>query len=417
MTPEDIGSLISLIGLLTQMGGAVLMLVLFSVLLRANPRRPYFALWTRGWTALVVALSGVAMLYVIPMLRLGDPAVAVQAAGVLYQSGKLIFIACLLGGTLNYLFGLDPRRFRRYALPSALGYALVTSLIPGLDLNHVMLLQSPVVVAAFGVCSVLLLRLPRSRASLGSTATGVVFGCITTLWVTYGVALAIVKLSSTLPVSRPLNFVLQYNSYFDLLAQMLLGFGMVVILLEDARREADDARAQLAVAHDHLRRVSLYDPLTGALNRRAFDEGVGLDAVGARFGTALVLDMDNMKTVNDAHGHAAGDELLRHTVETLRRCIRPLDRVYRLGGDEFLVLFPAARVEDVTPRIREALRTANDALDAGQRGRLSIEASMGTADFTGLEDLPAAVRRADAAMYEEKARNRAVRAPRPSALV
>jgi diguanylate cyclase (GGDEF)-like protein len=408
MTPEDIGALISTIGLLTQAGGAVLMLVLFSVLLRANQRRPYFAYWTRGWAALVTALTGVGILYLPPVLPTGDTAIIVRAAGVIYQVGKLLFIAYLVGGTLNYLLGLDPHRFRRVALPCALGFALVTSLIPELDLNHVMLMQAPVVVAAFGACSLLFLRLPRSRATLGSRAIGVVFGSIAGLWIVYGVALAAVKINGMTAVARPLNFVLQYNSYFDLLAQMLLGFGMVVVLLEDARREADDARAQLAVAHDHLRRVSLYDPLTGALNRRAYDEGVGLEAVGARFGTALVLDMDNLKAVNDTYGHAAGDDLLRRTVEMLRRSVRPLDRVYRLGGDEFLVLFPAARVEDVMPRIRAAIREANEGLDAGERDRLTIQASMGAADFGGLEDLPAAVHRADHAMYEEKARNRAV---------
>jgi diguanylate cyclase (GGDEF)-like protein len=407
MTPEDIGALISTIGLLTQAGGAVLMLALFALLLRANPRRPYFALWTRGWVALVAALAGVGMLYLVPALNVRDPAPVVRAAGVLYQVGKLLFVAFVAGGTFHYLLGLDTRRFRRYVLPAAVGFGLVTSLIPGVDLNHVMLMQAPVVVAAFGACCVLLLRLPRSRATLGSRATGVVFGCIAALWVVYAVALTMVKFFHGDAVDGPFDFMV-YNSYFDLLAQVLLGFGMVVMLLEDARRDADDARAQLAVAHDHLRRVSLYDALTGALNRRAYDEGVGLEAVGARFGTALVMDMDNLKSVNDTYGHAAGDDLLRRTVETLRKSVRPLDRVYRLGGDEFLVLFPAARVEDVMPRIRAALREANEALDAEQRERLAIEASMGAADFAGLEDLPAAVHRADQAMYEEKARNRAV---------
>jgi diguanylate cyclase (GGDEF)-like protein len=177
---------------------------------------------------------------------------------------------------------------------------------------------------------------------------------------------------------------------------------MVVVLLEDAKREADDARAQLALAHDRLKRVSLYDALTGALNRRAYDEGVGLEAPGARFGTAMMLDMDNLKAVNDTHGHAAGDDLLRRLVETVRGCIRPTDRVYRWGGDEFLVLFPGALADDMLPRIRAALDAANDAGDAVHE----LQVSLGAADYAGAEEIPAAILRADRAMYEEKTRNR-----------
>ena len=111
-----------------------------------------------------------------------------------------------------------------------------------------------------------------------------------------------------------------------------------------------------------------------------------------------MLDMDNLKAVNDSAGHAAGDELLRRLVETLRRCVRPLDRVYRWGGDEFLLLFPAALPEEIVPRVREALR-----------GVPGLEASLGTARFSGTEDLAGAIERADRAMYAEKARNRAAR--------
>ena len=176
---------------------------------------------------------------------------------------------------------------------------------------------------------------------------------------------------------------------------------MVVVLLEDAKRESDDARAQLALAHDRLKRVSLYDPLTGALNRRAYDEGVGLDAVGARFGTAMMLDMDNLKQVNDTYGHAAGDELLRRLVETVRACIRPTDRVYRWGGDEFLVLFPGALPDDMLPRIRAALEAVRD-----EGTPHELRASLGAAEYAGAEELASAILRADRAMYDEKARNR-----------
>jgi diguanylate cyclase (GGDEF)-like protein len=193
--------------------------------------------------------------------------------------------------------------------------------------------------------------------------------------------------------------VVRFNGYADLLLQMLLGYGMVLLLQEDVSRESADARSQLALAHDRLKQVSLYDPLTGALNRRAYEEGAGLEAFGARYGTVLILDLDNLKVVNDTRGHAAGDELLRSLVESLRQCVRPLDRIYRWGGDEFLIIFPGARPEEMVPRVRESLRKVD-----------GLAVSIGHAAFSSAEDLTHAIESADRAMYAEKSSNRAGRA-------
>ena len=398
MIDADIGALIAVIGLLSQLAGSVLLVGLFVALLRSHPRpQPYFRQWTLGWVALVVALCGVGVQYALPRLMAAEP-LAPRAANLIYQFGKLLYVACLFAGTLNFVRGVRSRLFMRWAVPAALAYALVSTFLSGTSLNAVMVFQTPVLVAPFLVCAWLLLRLSRSRATLGSRTTGAVFLGVATLWVLYAVGFAVEGFQPWPPPHGPLHFLLLYNSFFDLILQILLGYGMVVLLLEDVSRESEDARHQLALAHDRLEQLSFYDALTGALNRRAYDEGAGLEPLGGRFGTALMLDMDNLKAVNDSAGHAAGDELLRRLVETLRRCVRPLDRVYRWGGDEFLLLFPAALPEEIVPRVREALR-----------GVPGLEASLGTARFSGTEDLAGAIERADRAMYEEKARNRAAR--------
>lgn len=398
MTSEEIGAWIAVIGLLSQLAGALLLVGLFAALLRSHPRpQPYFRQWTLGWAALVLALCGVGVQYAFPVLMAAEP-LAAGAANLVYQSGKLLYIACLLSGTLNFVRGIRSRVFMRWAVPAVLVYALVSAIVAGPFLNAVMVFQTPLLVGPFLLCAWLLLRLSGSRATLGSRTTGVVFVAVAALWVLYGVAFALEGFQPWERPHGPLHFLLRYNSFFDLILQMLLGYGMVVLLLEDAGRENADARYQLALAHDRLQRLALYDPLTGALNRRAYDEGAGLEPLGGRFGTALMLDMDNLKLVNDTAGHTAGDELLRRLVETLRRCVRPLDRVYRWGGDEFLLLFPAALPEEVVPRVREALRAVPE-----------LQASLGAASFSGTEDLPTAIERADRAMYEEKARNRAAR--------
>jgi diguanylate cyclase (GGDEF)-like protein/putative nucleotidyltransferase with HDIG domain len=111
---------------------------------------------------------------------------------------------------------------------------------------------------------------------------------------------------------------------------------------------------------DELVRVSRSDPLTGALNRRGFEERLRgeLDRAersGRPFGLVLV-DLDGFKRVNDEYGHAAGDELLGWVVQALESGVRPMDAVGRLGGDEFGVLLPGAGradMDEVLNRIEE----------------------------------------------------------------
>lgn len=95
--------------------------------------------------------------------------------------------------------------------------------------------------------------------------------------------------------------------------------------------------------HAQLREAAFTDSLTGAWNRRYYDkymETVLERARGERrFVTVLLFDIDNFKSYNDQHGHEAGDEILKETVKLLTSVIRPSDRVCRIGGDEFAVVF------------------------------------------------------------------------------
>jgi diguanylate cyclase (GGDEF)-like protein len=399
MTPA-IGALVAYIGLLTQTGGNLLLVVLFASLGRSR-RQPYFREWTFAWSWLLAGLAGVLVQYAVP--GLGAHPWAVRGANTLYQVGKLLFVVHLVAGALHYVRGVRPAAFRRRAVPAVLLYGVVTASVGGVVLNRVVLLQTPLMAGPFLLCAWLLLRLPDARRSFGSRAAGAVFGAIALLWMAYAAAYAMLGVPPVLETGGAFAFLLLYNSYLDLLLQMLLGYGMVVLLLEDAKREADDARAQLSAAHDRLKRASLYDALTGAFNRRAYEDGVGLEAMGASHGTALMLDMDNLKVVNDRDGHAAGDALLCRLVETLRGSMRPRDQLYRWGGDEFLVLAPDARADEVLPRMRAALQAAN-AASAGEAPELRV--SLGAAGFASLGEVAAAIGEADRAMYAEKGRNR-----------
>jgi diguanylate cyclase (GGDEF)-like protein/putative nucleotidyltransferase with HDIG domain len=118
--------------------------------------------------------------------------------------------------------------------------------------------------------------------------------------------------------------------------------------------------------HDrHRERLTLMsrtDPLTDCLNRRGFEERIDAELDEAlrtgRTSALVLLDLDNFKTVNDLHGHAAGDELLCWVVEAIGRTVRSMDTIGRLGGDEFAVLAPNLAESDalaLAERIRNAL--------------------------------------------------------------
>jgi len=399
MTPSEVGSLVSFIGTVTQLGGALLLAAFFLLLRGHAARRPYFRAWSLAWVWMSIALLAVFSLYQF---------LAEQSArGVwfVYQGAKLAFLSSLLAGALAYAGTVRPRTVLRIALPASAVYAALTALLAP-SFNEVVALQGPIAAAAAGASAWSLLRLPRSRATLGSRATGVFFALLAGLWVFYAVSF-----DNPDSLRGVVQFIVRHNSYLDLLLQMLLGYGMVVLLMEDVKRDVDAAHAELAVAHDELKRLALHDSLTGVLNRRAWTEGVGLEAVRASYGTALMLDLDNLKTVNDLHGHAAGDELLRRVAEVLRAAVRPTDRLYRWGGDEFLLLLPGARAADARRRVDELVARANQAVSEDARDRLVLELSVGVAEFAGGEALEPAVSRADAAMYEEKSRRHRARLP------
>ena len=167
-----------------------------------------------------------------------------------------------------------------------------------------------------------------------------------------------------------------------------------------------------------LRRLSRHDGLTGLLNRRAIEEA--LDAQmrrSQRSGEAfalMMLDVDHFKTINDRHGHAAGDHALKHVAALLLGGLRAVDRLGRFGGEEFLLLLPGQRLaqaQAVAERLREQL-AATAVVHGGKT--IALSASIGVAEFSGgSPDVGHVLASADAALYRAKAagRNRVVTEP------
>jgi diguanylate cyclase (GGDEF)-like protein len=163
-----------------------------------------------------------------------------------------------------------------------------------------------------------------------------------------------------------------------------------------------------------LKRLARIDPLTGALNRRGFDSQfpqIFADAGGLADPLSVVMvDIDRFKEINDVHGHAAGDDVLRSVTGLLASVLRETDAVVRYGGEEFMMVLPHATIrgaESVAERARAAIERAQIALPVGTA---RVTASFGVAQRRAGESREDLLRRADEAMYRAKAvgRNRVV---------
>ena len=406
MSEQYFWALITFIGLFAQIGITALLWLFFLLLKQhAGRRSHFFKFWTLGWVVLLGALLPLAAgLYVLPHLGAAGSALArIFTPGVflLYQLGKLFFLLLLLAGTLEYVNGRLPKNLMYYGSLAALAYGLI-SFPAAADLNGLMLWQAMLNIAVPVYAGARLLSLSPTRRTLGSRVTGVTCMLYALLWCLYALALYQTRHLPPQQVASMVGLAANYNGYLDALLELLLAFGMVLMILEEARRETNAAHAELAVAHEKLLHESLTDPLTATYNRLAFTRGVFLQTAGATYGSVFIFDLDNLKRVNDSHGHEAGDELLKYFVMTLRGGLRPADQLYRWGGDEFLLLLPGATYASVAPRFNQLLHKAPplSMFDGGVN--LSLEVSTGGADYHDQESLRTAVNNADRAMYEQK---------------
>ncbi len=164
---------------------------------------------------------------------------------------------------------------------------------------------------------------------------------------------------------------------------------------------------QLCLANEELTKLARHDVLTGLPNRQLVsDRLVQALVVAKRDQTRVALmfiDLDEFKPINDTQGHAIGDLMLKETAGRIQHCIREMDTVSRIGGDEFLVLLPVIEAVQDAVTVAEKIRFALNQpfVLAGQS--LRISSSIGIAIYPEHgSDESALLRNADSAMYDAK---------------
>lgn len=212
-------------------------------------------------------------------------------------------------------------------------------------------------------------------------------------------------------------------------AQTLESLAAVVQMLVAESRSMGEhvhsTRQQLQRDHDHaaaleqrvremeteLRRLSdevATDALTAVANRRGLQQAFDADAARATHSAGLpvlavgLIDIDNFKRLNDALGHAAGDQALKSLAAAVKQRLRPQDTVARFGGEEFAVLLPALAAEEAQQVLTRLQRELSASLFMHEGREVFVTFSAGVTAWRRGEALEAAIERADKALYEAK---------------
>lgn len=188
---------------------------------------------------------------------------------------------------------------------------------------------------------------------------------------------------------------------------MLLATGLTLALLQLV---IGTSVRRLRKEQVHFRRLSHLDPLTGLGNRRQFDISIGDALAQASPGnpvTIVLLDLDNLKQINDRIGHPAGDEALCIVADIIRSSIRQSDVATRIGGDEFVIILPQGGLGGAA-QIKQRIMKRIEAAAAGKWSEAPLSVSIGAAETTdpqaGIDELVAA---ADVELYTQRREMRA----------
>ena len=197
---------------------------------------------------------------------------------------------------------------------------------------------------------------------------------------------------------------------FMVLAVTLPPVSFCVYRVAQLRMRLMQQKSELREALERAQRLATHDALTGLVNRTHMlelldKERARQDRYGGGF-SVLLLDLDHFKRINDTHGHAAGDHVLQRFAVVTTEVLRETDVMARWGGEEFLVLFPAARAEQAQLSLQRLRERMAQEVCVPQQPALRVSFSAGLAEHRTDELMDQTLERADRALYAAKSGGR-----------
>ncbi|MEO5858777.1 MAG: GGDEF domain-containing protein [Pyrinomonadaceae bacterium] len=376
----------SKLGLIIQLNG-VFVVTVMCLLLSRSLRLTALKYWTIAWLSLSFSLIS---------LRLGfEYSDFGSLLFTYYFLGQYIFGFLLVSGCRSLEAGWELKtRNEVYFLPF-LGLAIGLPLLSR-DFNDIYAIHALCMSGFFAIASNALRR--SSLRSFGWKVMNVTIAALALNYLLYSVVY-----TASLFAALDTSF-LSYNSIVDLVLQTTLGLGMVIVLLEKVLSDAHSAHERLETTNKRLEELVHTDPLTAAFSRHAFYGFVKKhgDENTETSGCVGFFDIDDLKWINDHHGHNAGDLAIRAVAKVIRDTVRSEDLIFRWGGDEFFVIMISMDAEMATMRMTKLERDLTGIVIDGVRDAIDIGVSWGFTDFSDISQLEDAINRADAAMYSRK---------------
>ncbi|MBK8810275.1 MAG: GGDEF domain-containing protein [Acidobacteria bacterium] len=375
----------SKIGLVIQFTGIFLITAL-SLFLRRSLKTTASTLWLVAWSSLSVALFSLSLAFIFPSKLLFSVYFFFE-----YVFGLMLILGCR-SLTGEYEF---ERRSLLLLIPFAM-LAMVLS-VGIIDFNYVFNIHA-FVLGVFFACAYFVLRTSLIR-TFGWRVMSVALALLAIDFFHYA---AVFSLLMMYPGILPEENYLAFEPIIDLVLEILLGFGMVIVLLEQVLKEIKTVNVQLEEAHEKLKQTAHIDPLTTAFNRHAFYGFLETRNADRVSGCVGFFDIDDLKPINDQLGHTIGDTVIRNVVRVLRDIIRAEDLIYRWGGDEFFVVMLGITESDALSRISRIDRMLTDITLDGVDRPLTVRISYGFKAFVDMSELESAVKAADEEMYRRK---------------
>lgn len=381
---------VQVLALLVQALGAAL-IGLLCQMLKPVVRHPALSAWVRGWLCLAGALIALLVEQALPA--------SAAATLPLYLFGEYLFGYWIIEGCAHFAGRHWSQRWRPRLFVALALFSIAAPQLIGYQFRAVFMLQSLALSFIFAASLVALSSAARREpSSSGLLVMRVALLLLAIIFLAY-----LPIFGANLLWGKPLPLTwLKLSSAAHLVLEFLLGFGGAVLVLEQSHQGLAVRNNTLTADNARFRVQAERDALTNAYNRHAFFQmldGWKQSAAPIR-GCAAMIDVDGLKQLNDNFGHVLGDVALLRVAKAIQQLAGSADRLFRWGGDEFLLLTLEQSAAAVVARL-ERLNAMLAIPDI-----VTVQVSHGAVGFDSLDELPDAVKRADIEMYARKRERR-----------